>query len=142
MNCNIKNIFWALLAVVILTTFPFLGSFEYYTKGEPREAVVAHSILESGNWILPRNNGGEIPYKPSFFHWCIAAVSMLQGEVTEGSSRLPSAIALTCLVMGTFVFYARRKSLKVGLAGALMLLLCMEMHRNASNCRVDMMLAA
>ena len=142
MNCNIKNTFWALLAVVILTTFPFLGMYDFHTKGEPREAVVAHSILESGNWILPTNNGGEIPYKPPFFHWCIAAVSMPLGEVTEASSRMPSAIAMTCLVMGAFVFYAKRKSLKVALAAGVMLLLSMEMHRSASNCRVDMMLAA
>lgn len=55
---------------------PFLGLTDFNTKGEPREAVVAYTMLEHGNWILPINNGGNIPYKPPFFHWCIAFFSL------------------------------------------------------------------
>ena len=76
--------FWLLLVICVVTILPFLGLPEYHTKGEPRESIVSYSMLESDNWILPRNNGGEIPYKPPFFHWTIAAVSTLNGgQVTE-----------------------------------------------------------
>ena len=61
-----RNAFWLLLIVACVTILPFLGLADFHTKGEPREAVVAYSMLDSGDWILPRNNGGEIPYKPPF----------------------------------------------------------------------------
>ena len=88
--------FWLLLVICVVTILPFLGLSEYHTKGEPRESIVSYSMLDSGNWILPRNNGGEMAYKPPFFHWSIAAVSAAVngGQVTEMTSRLPSAIAL------------------------------------------------
>ena len=66
---------WIYLALLIfivgLTIFPFLGLQDFNTKGEPREAVVASTMLETGNWILPRNNGGETAYKPPMLHWCL-----------------------------------------------------------------------
>lgn len=137
-----KQIFWLLLAVCVLTLIPFLGLAEFNTKGEPREAVVSMSMLDTGNWVLPRNNGGEMPYKPMFFHWCVAAVSALVGGVNEFTSRFPSAIALMALVLSTFVFFARRKGMDIGLVTALIVLLCMELHRAGANCRVDMVLTA
>lgn len=142
MKLSNKQIFWFLLAICVLTLIPFLGLAEYNTKGEPREAIVSLSMLESGDWILPRNNGGEMPYKPPFFHWCVAAMSMVTGQVTEFTSRMPSAIALIALVMSTFVFFATRKGKDVGLVTALICLLSMELHRAGGNCRVDMVLTA
>lgn len=142
MNLTNRQLFWLLLAVCVVTLIPFLGAAEYNTKGEPREAIVSLSMLESGDWILPRNNGGEIPYKPPFFHWCVAAVSWVFGGVNEFTSRIPSAIALIALVMSTFVFFLRRKGRDIGLITALIALLSMELHRAGGNCRVDMVLTA
>ena len=90
----------------LLATLPFLGLTDFNTKGEPREAVVAYSILSQDNWILPTNNGGEIPYKPPFFHWVIAALSIIfnKGVVNEYTSRLPSAIALVIMTLAVFKF--------------------------------------
>ena len=90
-----KNKQFILLAIVcVITLLPFLGLTDFHTKGEPREAIVSYSMIETGNWILPVNNGGDIAYKPPFFHWCIAAISSITGKVTEYTSRMPSALAL------------------------------------------------
>ena len=67
--------FWFLLLVCILMVIPFLGIYDYNTKGEPRESIVSYTMLESGNWILPRNSVGEMAYKPPMFYWAVAAVS-------------------------------------------------------------------
>ena len=74
---------------------PWAGLTLFNSKGEPREAIVALSILESGNWILPVNYGGDIPYKPPFMAWVIAVLSAVfnGGVVTEYLSRLPSMLA-------------------------------------------------
>ena len=42
-----------LITISILTLIPFIGLTDFHTKGEPREAIVAVSMLDSGNWILP-----------------------------------------------------------------------------------------
>ena len=63
MNEQNRNLL-ILLSICVLTIFPLLGLTDYNTKGEPREAIVAYSMLEHGNWILPRNYGGEIAFKP------------------------------------------------------------------------------
>lgn len=134
--------FWLLLVICCLTLFPILGLPEYHTKGEPREAVVSYSMLATGNWILPRNNGGEMAYKPPFFHWCVAAVSAVRGKVTEGASRVPSAAALTGMTLCIFCFYARRRENSLALMAALIGFTSFEIHRAGANCRVDMMLTA
>lgn len=135
-KCN----FLILLSVCVFTIFPFLGLTDYNTKGEPREAIVAYSMLENGNWILPRNYGGEIAFKPPFLHWCVAAVSSLAGEVSEYSSRVPSALALVVMALAIYGFYARRKDANLGLLTAFIMLTCFEVHRAAFTCRVDMVL--
>ena len=120
---NIKNkAAWMILLISILLLLPFLGMANFYSKGEPREAVVAYTMLEHGNWILPINNGGDIPYKPPFFHWCIALFSLLQGHVSEFTSRLPSALALIFMVLGGFMFFAKRKNTEVAMFTSLLTL--------------------
>lgn len=136
-----KKVFLMLAMLSAVTIIPFLG-YEYNTKGEPREAIVAMTMLDSGNWILPLNNGGEMPYKPMFLHWCIALVSWLGGAVTEFTSRIPSALALIATVLSSFWFYAKRNYQYQTFITALLLLTCLELHRAGGNCRVDMVLTA
>ena len=113
MNMDGKKSLFYLLLICTLTILPFLGLTDYHTKGEPREAIVAYSMLETGNWILPENNGGDIAYKPPFFHWMITAFSAISGSVTEYTSRLPSALALIVMTLVTFLFYRKRTGKEV-----------------------------
>jgi 4-amino-4-deoxy-L-arabinose transferase-like glycosyltransferase len=131
-----------LLLVAAALLLPFLGMALFNTKGEPREAIVAVSMLQSGNWILPASNGDVIPYKPPLLAWCIALLSWLTGgEVTEYTSRMPSALALIALVVWTFRFYADNFAGR-GRAwlASLVLLTSFEVYRAGMACRVDMLL--
>lgn len=139
MNIKYNKALWFITILAITMLIPFLGLTDFNTKGEPREAVVAYTMLEHGNWILPINNGGDIPYKPPFFHWCIAFFSLIAGHVSEYTSRLPSAISLILMVVGGFTFYAKRKDTKTSLIAAILTLTTFEVHRAGTNCRVDMM---
>lgn len=136
-----KRTFWFLLVLCLLSLFLFLGNTLFNTRGEPREAVVALSMLNEGNWILPINNGVDLAYKPPFFHWLIATCSLLGGSVTEYTSRMPSALALTAMVMGVYAFYAKRKDNQLAVLAALLTLTNFEVHRAGVACRVDMLLA-
>lgn len=137
-----NKLFVFLVLICVITILPFLGLTDFHTKGEPREAVVAYSMLETGNWILPVNNGGDIAYKPPFFHWCIAAVSSVTGKVTEYTSRMPSALSLIAMVLAGFLFYAKRRGASLAFLMSLITLSNFEVHRAGMNCRVDMMLTA
>lgn len=123
-----------------ITLFLFLGDTLFNTRGEPREAVVALSMLKEGNWILPINNGVDMAYKPPFFHWLIALFSLPIGHVTEYTSRLPSALALSVMTIATYKFFAKRSGQSVALLTAFILLTNFEVHRAGVACRVDMVL--
>ena len=138
MNIKYNKALWLITILAIVMLIPFLGLSDFNTKGEPREAVVAYTMLEHGNWILPINDGGDIPYKPPFFHWCIAFFSLFIGHVNEYTSRLPSAVSLVLMTIGGFVFYAKRKDTQISLIAAILTLTAFEVHRAGINCRVDM----
>lgn len=138
-----KKIGWEtlLVAVLLILTFvPFLGENLYTTKGEPREAVIAVSMLDQGNRILPLTFGAEIPYKPPMLAWCIALLGWLNGGVvTEFLSRLPSALAVIVMVVAGFRFFARRTTVNLAVAMALITAGCFEVFRAGTICRVDML---
>ena len=138
MNISYKKALWLISILAIIMLIPFLGLTDFNTKGEPREAVVAYTMLEHHNWILPINNGGDIPFKPPFFHWCIAFFSLFMGHVNEFTSRLPSAVSLILMVVGGYVFFAKRKNTETSLIAAILTLTAFEVHRAGVNCRVDM----
>ncbi len=134
------SLFLLLLIISVLTIIPYLGLTNFHTKGEPREAIVAVSMLQNDNWILPINNGGDIAYKPPFFHWCIAALSLPAGEVTEFTSRLPSALAAIVMTLMCFLFFAKRGRNDIAFLASLLLISGFEVHRAAMASRVDMVL--
>jgi hypothetical protein len=118
---------------------PFIGS-DFYTKGEPREASVAVSMLESGNWILPRVYADEFAYKPPMAHWFMALCSLPAGHVTEFTSRLPSAIAQIVMIGFVLMFFGRRTKFQEAFIATLLLLTSFEIHRAGITARVDMVL--
>ena len=129
-----------IILISALTLIPFIGLTDFNTKGEPREAIVAVTMIDTHNWILPQNNGDEFAYKPPMFHWLVAATSVVIGSVNEFSARFPSALAGVVLAVMTFCFFARRKNQHIALLTSVIMLTTFEVHRAATNCRVDMML--
>lgn len=129
-----------IILISALTLIPFIGLTDFNTKGEPREAIVAVTMLDTHNWILPQNNGDEFAYKPPMFHWLVAATSVVIGSVNEFSARFPSAMAGVVLAVMTCCFFARRKNQQTALLASVIMLTTFEVHRAATNCRVDMVL--
>ncbi|MCM1005813.1 MAG: glycosyltransferase family 39 protein [Prevotella sp.] len=113
---------------------------DFSTKGEPREALVAVDMLKSGNWILPVDASGDMSYKPPMFHWLIVMFSLPFGHVSEFTSRLPSVLALTLLLMLTAKFCAREYGKGFGVLCAMFALTSFEMMRSGTIARVDMVL--
>lgn len=133
-----------LICLLLVLLVPWLGQTLFSSKGEPREAIVAVSMLESGNWVLPTSYGADIPYKPPFLAWIIAIFSIIfnGGVVNEFCSRLPSALALIAMVSGFYLWLRRRVGEDVAMTSALVLATSFEVFRSGVICRVDMLLTA
>lgn len=131
------------IAAAILL-LPWLGETMFNSKGEPREAIVAVSMLQSGNWLLPVNFGTDIPFKPPFLAWLIAIFAKLfnGGVVNEYISRLPSALAALAMVMAGYGWASRVRGPRFALIFSFVTLTCVEVFRAAVACRVDMVLTA
>ena len=130
------------IIICIISVLPWIGLGDFSTKGEPREAAVAISMLESGNWILPQTYANEFAYKPPMAHWLMAVFSYPQGYVSEFTSRLPSALAFITLIGFVLVFFGKRIKFQQAFIATLLLITCIEIHRAAMTTRVDMLLTA
>ena len=128
------------IVICIISVLPWIGLGDFSTKGEPREAAVAVSMLETGNWVLPQVYANEFAYKPPLAHWLMAAASLPQGYVSEFTSRLPSALAFITLIGFTLVFFGKRLRFQQAFIATLLLITCIEIHRAAMTTRVDMLL--
>jgi 4-amino-4-deoxy-L-arabinose transferase-like glycosyltransferase len=121
---------------------PWIAMGDFSTKGEPREAAVAVSMLETGDWILPKVYANEFAYKPPMMHWLIAIFSLPEGHVSEFTSRLPSAIAYTLMLVFVLILFGRKTRFQEAFIATLLLLTCFEIHRAGLTSRVDMLLTA
>lgn len=128
------------IIICIISVLPWIGLGDFSTKGEPREAAVAISMLETGNWILPQAYANEFAYKPPMAHWLMAAFSYPQGYVSEFTSRLPSALAFIILIGSVLMFFGKRIKFQQAFIATLLLITCIELHRAGMTTRVDMLL--
>lgn len=135
-----KYIYLLLFAVVLTGAYPLVSDF--YTKGEPREALVAQAMIEEGEYVLPVVYGDEVAYKPPMFHWLIVASTLFtDGEVTPLSARLPSIVALLVTTVALFLFVSQRRPISLALMASLVFLTATDPHRFGIMARVDMLLA-
>lgn len=136
-----------LFAAILFTFLPWLGDTLFNTKGEPREAIVALSMINSGDYILPTSCGGDIPYKPPFLAWLIVICSWITGGVNEISARIPSVMATIAIAAGLYLFLRRRLADRThghftAILATAVSVTAFEVYRAATACRVDMVLTA
>ncbi len=67
-------------------------------RTEPHRALVAHQMVRSGDWLLPRLNGELYLRKPPLIYWVEATSEKLTGHAQPWAWRLPSAVGSACLV--------------------------------------------
>jgi 4-amino-4-deoxy-L-arabinose transferase-like glycosyltransferase len=131
-----------LLLCFALILLPALGQKDFFTRGEPREALIAQNMLSTGNWIAASGYGGEVPAKPPMTHWLISLSSLPLGKVTEYTSRLPSAVCSLLFVVYFFHFVRRRLGAPQAILGCVFLFSSLEWYRSSEICRVDMVHSA
>ena len=71
---------------------------------ESRWARVAQEMLDSGDWIVPRQQGAPFPDRPPLNSWCIIAASKLTGQLDLAAIRLPSVLATLLTTLLVYVY--------------------------------------
>jgi 4-amino-4-deoxy-L-arabinose transferase-like glycosyltransferase len=113
---------WVLpLAVAALLYVPGIGQRILYIGDEARYALLARTMVETGDWLVPRIGGEVHLEKTPLFIWAIAALSLHGGRVTELTAVLPAALSGIAGVGGTLVLGRRLFGARVGWLSALVL---------------------
>ncbi|HEU5408127.1 MAG TPA: glycosyltransferase family 39 protein, partial [Nitrospira sp.] len=115
-----------LLLLSCLLFFLNLGSMGLTDRDEGRNAEAGREMFASGDLITPTFNGELRVAKPVFVYWLMTLSYHLLG-VNEFAARAPSALFGVALVVMHYLFLTRLRGPTVGLFGALMLLLNIEM---------------
>ena len=68
-------------------------------RTEPHRAVVAHQMVTSGQWLVPRLNGEPYLRKPPLIYWVEAIAEKLAGTAEPWVWRLPSVLGSAMLAV-------------------------------------------
>ena len=114
-----------LLALAAVLFFVGLGSLGLTDRDEGRNAEAGREMFETGNYISPTFNYEPRFAKPVFVYWLMTASYHLFG-VSEFAARFPSALFGLGLILLQYLFLTRCRGPVIGLFGAAMLLLNLE----------------
>jgi 4-amino-4-deoxy-L-arabinose transferase-like glycosyltransferase len=89
---------WGVVLAVAALYLPWLGLNDLMHE-ETRRAVIARTMMDSGNYLVPYLGERIYLNKPQFFNWLIALFSTPGGTVTEFSARLVSVVSLAVLAL-------------------------------------------
>ncbi len=114
-----------LLLLSGLLFFTGLGSMGLTDRDEGRNAEAGREMFASGDFVTPTFNGELRVAKPVFVYWLMTISYHIFG-VSEFAARAPSALFGVGLITMHYLFLTRLRGPTVGLFGALMLLLNIE----------------
>jgi len=128
-----------LLLLCLLVFLPGLGLRDPWPADEPRFALVAKQMVESGHWFFPTRGNEFYADKPPVFMWLIAVFYALIGNM-KLAFLLPSTLAAIGVIFLVYDLGSRLWSRKEGLAAATSLLVLVQFVVQAKSAQIDMVL--
>jgi|GEM_PF-248577 len=89
--------FWLLVGMVALIYFTRLDAVSIRGE-EPRRARIGIEMRETGDWIVPRQQGKPFLSRPPLQNWIIVGLGEIFGDVNAWAIRLPSVISMLMIV--------------------------------------------
>jgi 4-amino-4-deoxy-L-arabinose transferase-like glycosyltransferase len=71
---------------------------------EPRWARVAQEMLDTGDWIVPRQQGQPFADRPPLNSWAMMAASRVTGGLNLAAIRLPSVLATLLTTLAVYLY--------------------------------------
>lgn len=118
-----------------------LAPSEFMDNDQQRPAAYALDVIVNGQWIVQRDNTGDITSKPPFYTWILSLTAMAFGELNEFTLYLPGAVfvlivALMLLGIGRIFFHP-----PVGFLAAAMYLFSYPGYKQVALARTDALFA-
>lgn len=129
----------ALLLLLLLATVLFgagIGLRDPWPADEPRFALVARQMVESGQWLFPVRGGELYPDKPPLFMWAIALFLKLTGSLRV-AFLLPSLLAGLGTLALVFDLARRLHDRATAWRAGLLLLLTVQFTLQARTAQID-----
>jgi len=115
---------WIILLLVLMSYplfFHKLGDRDIWSPDEDEYVQVNREMVLDGHWMYPTANGQPYSIKPPLFNWLGSSFAKIGGEVTEYTSRLPSALAASAGLLVLYFIGRRLFGDRAGLLAALIL---------------------
>lgn len=133
--------YWPLVIASLSLILIGLGLRDPWPADEPRFALIAKEMVETGQWFFPARAEELYPDKPPIFMWSIALIYWLTGSMRL-SFLLPSALS-AFLTITLVVDIARRLwDRKTGLIAGWLLLFSFQFTLQAKTAQIDAMVCA
>ncbi len=130
-----------IIALACALFFSYLGATSLWDPDEPRQAIMAREMMERGDYVHPYLNGEPYLEKPPFYSWMIIAAVKIGGNLNEVTSRVPSAIAATLLLLVVFFLGRMLIGEQCGFLAAVVLATNYQYLSNARESVMDMTFA-
>lgn len=104
--------FWVLAALASAVYFSRIADLPIRGE-ETRRAMVAWEILQTGDWIVPRQQGAPFLSRPPVGSWPIAWLTAATGDLSLVAVRLPSILATVLTALLVYI-YSRQFLLRLG----------------------------
>jgi 4-amino-4-deoxy-L-arabinose transferase-like glycosyltransferase len=128
--------FWWFMLVALAVLAAGIGLRDPWPPDEPRFALVARQMLESGQWLFPHRGIELYSDKPPMLMWCEAVLMWLSGG-WRGAFLLPSLMAGLGTLALLYHLGRRLWDARVGLAAAVVLLSAMQFVEVIKHAQID-----
>ncbi|MCG8435613.1 MAG: glycosyltransferase family 39 protein [Gammaproteobacteria bacterium] len=129
---------WFLLIAALLILSSGLGLRDPWPADEPRFALIARDMVETGQWFFPRVAGVLYPDKPPVFFWSIAFFYLITGSLRI-AFLLPSLIAGLVTLWLVYDLGRRLWGHAAGLGAGVILLTSLQFVLQAKSAQIDAM---
>lgn len=128
-----------LMLLALLALGAGLGLRDPSPPDEPRFALAAKHMVESGNWLIPHRGSELYAHKPAPFMWAQAASYLVVGD-WQWAFLLPSLLAGLGTLWLTYDLGRRLWNPRLGLIAAFALLATIQFGLQAKRAQIDMLL--
>ncbi len=132
---NQRSLGWLLL-IALIVLGAGLGLRDPWPADEPRFALIAKEMVESGQWLFPMRGGEIYPDKPPLFMWGIALGYLLTGSI-KVAFLLPSLLAGLLTIVLVWDLGRRLWSPATGFMAGLLLLFTVQFTLQAKTAQID-----
>ena len=131
-----RQAFWLLMLMGLVILGAGLGLRDPWPADEPRFALIAKQMVESGQWLFPFRGGEIYPDKPPLFMWAIALFYSLTGSLRV-AFLLPNLLAGLGTLALVFDISRRLWDRATAFRAGLLLLLTLQFAVQAKAAQID-----